>query len=740
MESLVTINKTIIMNRDDSTEKSEESITSTQTLGFTHKSDTVIDTNAVTEAKIEFHKQELENIYPLQDIYDIKEEFAEGGQGIISKGKDKVLKRYVAIKSLKSNYFENEQVIKNFITEAKITAQLDHPSIIPLYSIHSSAVDKGLHISMKLIHGHTLKELIEDTALLCMQYRKTKIREIEQSVLKERLEDFLKVCDAISFAHNRNVVHRDLKPDNIMIGEFHEVYVMDWGIAIPYNKDKNNDNKDKNVTISGTPGYIAPELVVGGTPTPRSDQYSLGMILFELMTLSPGITGNDVEEVFYKTRDGQLEPMVHRFDNCRISKDLAAIVQKAIAINPEDRYPSVEAMADDIRHFILNEETEARPDNLLRKCSRWGSKHKSFVATLIMITLLCLAGVTIYSLIKKNRAEKDSKVKALKMVALHSNIEDNAHSIDRHFFHISHILGRFADNTIAALEEENIVTAKNYYPTSDFTKIKKLPPGTIYSPAYKRNINLTALNYTLVPGLNFADTKLQIEKIATLQPHLFRYLVNSDPDAMTFENIPEGGMQAIIKGCPIRWIYVALKNGLMISYPGSIGPEKGYDPRTRPWYRNAATTKRQKWSKPYIDAFGLGVVISVSRSLYGFKGNFYGVASLDMTFEYIANTLMKPKAHHKSVIARYLINGDGDIILSSHLASRKIKKAEQTDSEIQFRPFPYPEIKQYINKKNSGQFETVQHGRTVMIGYAPIKTLGWYYVEEVNLKQYLTSE
>jgi len=742
----VSINKTVIINSNDlpdSSKKREEEQKSNATnisSNLTERSDTVIDTNAVTQAKIEFHKQELKNIPPLQNIYDIKEQFAEGGQGIISKAKDKVLQRYVAVKSLKTTYFENEEVIRNFIIEAKITAQLDHPSIIPLYSIHSSAIDKGLHISMKLIHGHTLKELIEDTALLCMQYKKTKIKEIEQSVLKERLEDFLKVCDAISFAHNRNVVHRDLKPENIMIGEFHEVYVMDWGIAAPYKKEETETDQQEIATISGTPGYIAPELVVGGTPTPLSDQYSLGMILFELMTLTPGIKGETIEEIFYKTRDGHLEPMTHRFNECKISKDLIAIVKKAIAVKPEDRYSSVETMSDDIRHFILDEETYARPDNFLRKCSRWGSKHKNFVASMIMLMLLFLAGIAIDGLIKKNKAEKESKIRALKMVALHSAIEDKAHFIDRHFFHIAHILSRFADNTIFALKENKVVKTKNYYPSSDFNNKKNLPSGTVYSPAYKRNINLDAFNYTLAPGLKLADTKLQIEKIATLQPELFKYLVNSDPDALTQGNIAKGKIKTITQGCPIRWIYVALKNGLMINYPGNGGSEKNYDPRKRAWYRIAAQDKQQQWSKPYIDAFGLGVIISISRSLYDFKDNFYGVASIDMTFDYITNTLMKPKAHHKSVIARYLINANGDIILSSRIASQEVKKAERTISEIEFHPFPYPEIKDYIKEKNSGQFETLQYGQTMVIGYAPIKTLGWYYVEEVNLKQYLRSK
>ena len=730
----MSIDKTVIVTQDDSPGKNQKNPPPP------HSSDIATDAGAVTPETIQFQTKELEQIPPVQSIYNIENKFAEGGQGIISKGRDHVLQRYVAIKSLKSDYYENEDIIKNFVTEAKITAQLDHPSIIPLYAIHSSAVDKGLHIAMKLIHGQTLKELNEDTVLLCKQYRKTKIKSIEKIVLHERLEDFLKVCDAISFAHSRNVIHRDLKPENIMIGEFHEVYVMDWGIATPYDKQKESGPKDQNKTISGTPGYIAPELVVGGNPNPLSDQYSLGMILFELMTLKPAITGETIKEVFYKTRDGQLEPMKHRFDGCVISKDLMAIVKKATAVEPENRYPSVEELADDIRHFLLNEELIARPDNIPRKCTRWAAKHKNIVASAILMLLLCLSGIAIYGLIQKNRAEKESKIRAVKLVKLHSSIEDRAHAIDRHFFHIAHILSRFADNASSALEGKELENKKIYFPTSAFTKKSNLPPGTQYSKAYKREIDLSAFNYSLAPGLTFKNAELQIKKIATLRPELFKYFVNSDPDALTLENIEAGEKKAIDKGFPIKWMYVALKNGLMVNYPGSSGAPEDYDPRKRPWYKKTEKIRRQHWSKPYIDSFGLGLVISASKSLYDSKGNFQGVASIDMTFDYITNTLMKPQVHHKSVETRYLITKNGDIILSSRLASREVKKATRHDTEVIFPPFPFPEIKKHIKEASSGQFETKSNGRVVLIGYALIKTLHCYYVEEINLNQYLGKE
>ncbi len=740
-------NKTIIIEHDDSSGFSEKTEQEFKPLHIppqasTQRFNTILsETTVVTGEKLEFHEEELKRMTEVENYYEIMEKFAEGGQGTISTGKDKILKRYVAIKSLKSNFFDNKQVISNFITEAKITSQLDHPSIIPLYSIHSSAVDEGLHISMKLIHDHTLKELIDDSALLCMQYRKNRRREIEQSILKERLEDFLKICNAISFAHNKNVIHNDLKPENIMIGEFHEVYVMDWGIASLHELGEKAEKIHGKLPIAGTPGYLSPEILTGESlPGPECDQYALGMILFELITLKPGVTGVSVKEVFEKTRDGHLEPFTHRLPHCRTSGDLIAVVKKATALRAEDRYSSVEEMADDIRHFRLNEELKARPDNLPRKIFRLISKHKNLAATIIFIFLLGSAGVTIISLIKQNEVEKESKRKALKMVTLHSSIENSAHFIDRHFFHISHILSRFAEKAIIALKEDKVSIKNCYYPTSLFDSGKNLPPGTIFSPAYGRKINLNVINYSLAPGLKLSEAEGQIQKLAAIRKDCFKYLANSDSDALTLENTEEGRERAIKDGFPIRLLYVALKNGLIINYPGSSGLPENYDPRKRHWYRNVLKTSRQKWTKPYIDASGLGVIISASRGLYDYNQNFYGVASMDMTFDYITNTLMKCRSKDPSVIAKYLIDSDGNVILSSHIALQQLKAAEKDSSEIKFKPFPYPEINDYIKGNKSGQFEVNKDGRTTLIGYAPVQTLGWYYVEEVNLDQYLAPD
>ena len=194
----------------------------------------VIDSgNLEADSSADFRRQ-LENT---GKRYKILKMIAEGGFGKIFLAKDLVLGREVVIKSLKTEHLAKPESIAKFISEAKLSAQLDHPAIVPLFSLDTDTVD-GLHLAMQLINGITLKEFLNR----CRdkdQTEKTNSRRYERT-LQVRLESFLKICDAIEYSHSRGIIHCDLKPENIMIGEYMEVYLMDWGLAkpIPKHDDK----------------------------------------------------------------------------------------------------------------------------------------------------------------------------------------------------------------------------------------------------------------------------------------------------------------------------------------------------------------------------------------------------------------------------------------------------------------------------------------------------------------------
>ena len=297
--------------------------------------------------------------------YAILTEFAEGGTAAVSIARDRNLRRLVAVKSLKKDAENRQEKLDAFITEAKVTAQLDHPGIIPIYGLFRDKED-GIHLVMKLVDGKTLREYLHNLAL---NYRVRGIEAINEEIqLRKRLELFLRVCDTISYAHHRNVIHRDLKPENIMIGKYMEVFVMDWGLAKVISQDERP--QPPNSAISGTARYFAPEVLQKKPLDLRSDIFTLGLILQEIVTLQDAVKGNDVRELIDNILKGNIAPIEHRF-NHKIDKSLCAIIQKATAYAPQDRYQTVDALSEDLRHYMGGLSITARPDNILDRLKRF---------------------------------------------------------------------------------------------------------------------------------------------------------------------------------------------------------------------------------------------------------------------------------------------------------------------------------------------------------------------------------
>ena len=197
-------------------------------------------------------------------------------------------------------------------------------------------------MSMKLVNGKTLREYLYDSI-------ESNLRDNdfdEESDLRKRLEFFLRVCDAISYAHSRKIIHHDLKPENIMIGEYMEVYVMDWGLARFIH-----DQPETGATVSGTPRYMPPEVVFGKPYDFRSEIFTLGLILQEMVTLKYANPGKDENDCIECLSDNLIEPVKHLVGH-HIDRPLVAIIRKATEIEPEKRYGTVDALAKDLRAYM----------------------------------------------------------------------------------------------------------------------------------------------------------------------------------------------------------------------------------------------------------------------------------------------------------------------------------------------------------------------------------------------------
>jgi serine/threonine protein kinase len=285
--------------------------------------------------------------------FDDRGEIGRGGLGVVRKTFDHALQRLVAVKSLIDPHAAAE-IRTRFAREPQICGQLDHPNIIPIYDVARDATTGLIEsFAMKLIDGRTFADLIHDPGESNAPLRR-----------RERLlQVFLKVCDAIAFAHSRGVVHRDLKPQNVMVGAYGEVYVMDWGSAILLRERAAldagaaptlPDHPDVTGALTGTICYMAPEQAQGRIRVidARTDVFALGGMLYEVLTRCPPYSGTSAVETFELAKSGRVVAPDRRAPKAELPLALCRVAMKALSASPDDRYDSVNELKADVESFI----------------------------------------------------------------------------------------------------------------------------------------------------------------------------------------------------------------------------------------------------------------------------------------------------------------------------------------------------------------------------------------------------
>jgi serine/threonine-protein kinase len=279
---------------------------------------------------------------------------AQGGMGVVEAAFDSVLLRRVARKTMHVGATDSPEMTARFIEEAQITAQLDHPNIVPVHDLAANVEQGKVFFTMKLVDGETLSSV----------FRKLHQNPFSGLELERVLRVFLKVCDAVSFAHSRGVVHRDLKPDNIMVGSHGQVYVMDWGVALLQRVDTTPDseppisvarpNAEEVGTVVGTVQYMAPEQAFGlvADQGPLTDVYGLGAILYALLTGVGPTSASNPSEALRLARSGPIPAPETRPAWPTLPPGLSRIAMKALSVLPRDRQPSVEALRQEVEDFL----------------------------------------------------------------------------------------------------------------------------------------------------------------------------------------------------------------------------------------------------------------------------------------------------------------------------------------------------------------------------------------------------
>lgn len=328
--------------------------------------------------------------------YSEEKLIASGGMKQIFCVFDQKIGRYVALACLKKG--SPKELREPFYREAKLTAKLDHPNIISIFDIGDD-LEKGPYFTMELKTGSSFRKVLE--------------LESQKEVVQDNLEVLVKICDAVGYAHSKNVLHLDLKPDNIEIGAYGEVIVCDWGCGKIIDADEENldhiiFNPDllNQMTIvgkvRGTPGYMAPEQIEKGQDKNfQTDIYALGVMLYEVVYREPLYFGTQQERMD-KTLKGNI-----KFPNGQLNLALNAMILKACQVKPDDRYSSVQDFKSDLQKYLRGYSPNAENANLLKLSYLFYKRNVTLCLSTLGFSILIVLS-TFWYVINLNRSQKEA--------------------------------------------------------------------------------------------------------------------------------------------------------------------------------------------------------------------------------------------------------------------------------------------------------------------------------------------
>lgn len=304
--------------------------------------------------------------------FELLEELGSGSFGIVFRARDRELDRLVAIKLLRAGRLASQADLDRFLREARSAAQLKHPGIVSLYGTGQTA-EGGSYLVEEFVEGQTLAARIEK----------------QRFTPRQAAELAAQVADALDYAHRHGVVHRDVKPSNILLDGDRQAHLMDFGLA-------KREIDDELVTLEGevlgTPAYLSPEQAAGDSHRvdPRSDVYSLGVVLYEMLTGERPFRGNRRMLLVQVLED---EPRPPRRLNDRIPRDLETICLRAMAKSPAKRYQTAGELADDLRRYLQGDAIRARPASRAERLWHWCRRNPLAASLLVAVSVGSVAGL-----------------------------------------------------------------------------------------------------------------------------------------------------------------------------------------------------------------------------------------------------------------------------------------------------------------------------------------------------------
>ena len=313
--------------------------------------------------------------------YEFLEEIGRGSQGVVYRARQKSLNRIVALKVIALGHWATEPHVKRFRREAEAAARLNHPGIVPIYEVGER--DGACYFSMGLIEGGQLDAMLESASRT-----DSSCGEREPMPIRSAVELIVKLARTVQYAHEHNILHRDIKPGNILLDAKGEPHLTDFGLA---RLVETESTVTGTLEVLGTPSYMAPEQAAGETTrvSKATDVYGLGAVLYQLLTRQPPFAGGttyDTIKLLLET-----EPKQPRQLNPKVDRELSTICLKCLEKKPQRRYSSALALAEDLEHWLKHEPIQARRTGLFVRGKKWLQRKPAIAGVIILSLALALA-------------------------------------------------------------------------------------------------------------------------------------------------------------------------------------------------------------------------------------------------------------------------------------------------------------------------------------------------------------
>ena len=300
--------------------------------------------------------------------YELLQEIGRGGQGVVYRARQKSLNRIVALKVIGLGQWATKAHVKRFRLEAEAAASLEHPCIVPIYEVGER--DGACYFSMKFVEGGQLDEVVRRAPMS----------------IRQAVELIAKVARTVHYAHEHGILHRDIKPGNILLDANGEPHLTDFGLARLLETESSITH---TLDVLGTPSYMAPEQAVGNNAAVSSatDVYGLGAVLYQLLTGQPPFAGGTTYETIKLLLD--TEPRQPRLLNPKIDRDLSTICLKCLDKDPKRRYASAIALAQDLQRWLKHEPIQARRTGISTHARKWVRRNRSIAALIALSGRSC---------------------------------------------------------------------------------------------------------------------------------------------------------------------------------------------------------------------------------------------------------------------------------------------------------------------------------------------------------------